>query len=211
MTFASANAELRRQIRNLFAMLRSIVRRSAAGRGSKADYAAHLETRIGALARVHEMLMRAPDAGIDLEELLHGELLAQAVRAQQYRISGPDTRIGMEAAMPMALAFHELAVNASIHGALCTREGRLEVAWHHQNRDGRQWLDVHWQERGAPCAGNPPTNKGFGMELLEHTLPYELGACTRIEWLAEEGVDVLIQLPAGANAVFWRPGERLSA
>src|SRR4051812_33091421 len=61
MTAQDQNAEFRRQLRSLFALLRAIVRRSAEGERSKSDYAAHLEGRIGTLARVHDMLMRAPE------------------------------------------------------------------------------------------------------------------------------------------------------
>ena len=115
MSMDKSNAEFRRQIRSLFALLRAIVRRSAEGEISKNDYAAQLEGRIGALARAQDMLMRAPDDGVDLDELTHGELLAQAIPERRYKVIGPDTRIGREAVMPVALALHELAVNALIH------------------------------------------------------------------------------------------------
>src|SRR5436190_761256 len=123
MSNGSSSAEFRRQLRSLFAVLRALVRRSTDGESSKLEYAAKLEGRIGALARVHEMLMRAPQQGIDLEELVHGELLTQAVPERCYRAIGPETRIGHEAAAPLALALHELAMNALLHGALGESDG----------------------------------------------------------------------------------------
>src|SRR3954464_13126733 len=129
MSSKNPSAEFRRQLRSLFAVLRAIVRRSSEGESSKSDYAAHLEGRVGALARVHEMMMRAPEGGIDLEDLVHGELLAQSVPAHRYRAIGPDTCIGREAAMPLALALHELATNALLHGVLGEAQGELEVSW----------------------------------------------------------------------------------
>ncbi len=208
MSMDKSNAEFRRQIRSLFALLRAIVRRSAEGEISKNDYAAQLEGRIGALARAQDMLMRAPDDGVDLEELTHGELLAQAVPERRYKVIGPDTRIGREAVMPMALALHELAVNALIHGAFGTRGGHLDVTWEHQFRGGRTWLRLLWQERGMQIPGHPPTDKGFGLELIEKTLPYELGACNRVAW-SPQGVRVEMLLPSEPGAVFWRPGDRV--
>lgn len=208
MSMDKSNAEFRRQIRSLFALLRAIVRRSAEGEISKNDYAAQLEGRIGALARAHDMLMRAPDDGVDLEELTHGELLAQAVPDRRYKAIGPDTRLGREAVMPMALALHELAMNALIHGAFGARGGHLDVTWEHLFRSGRKWLRVFWQESGMHIQGHPPTAKGFGLELIEKTLPYELGACNRVAW-APQGVQVEILLPSEAGAVFWRPGDRV--
>jgi two-component sensor histidine kinase len=202
----NTNAESRRQIRSLFAILRAIVRRSSDGDISKSDYVAHLEGRISALARAHDMLMRSPEQGVDLEEIVHAELLAQVIPGQRHRVFGPETRIGREAAVPIALAIHELATNALIHGALGTAAGTLVVSWEHLVRDGRHWLRLTWQEDGAQLAGTPPIAKGFGLELLERTLPYELGATTRIEW-SQPGARVELLVPAEAATMLWRPGD----
>ncbi len=205
MTDGSSSVEFHRQLRSLFAVLRVIVRRSAEGESSKNDYAAHLEGRIGALARVHDMLMRAPEIGIDLEELVHGELLVQTVPSHKYRAAGPETRIGHEAAVPMALALHELTVNALLHGALGDSEGHLEITWEHLHTDGAARLRLMWEEHGVQTRRDSPTRKGFGLELIERTLPYELDACTRVEW-PEQGLRIEILLPGAGKAMFWSPG-----
>lgn len=207
MPTEETNAEFRRQLRSLFALLRAIVRRGAEGEHSKSDFAAQLEGRIGALARVQDMLLRAPEDGIDLEELVHGEMLAHAAPASRYRALGPDTRIGREAATPMALALHELALNAVLHGVLGESSGELEIRWDHEAGDGQRRLRLLWEERGAPMSRHPPTVKGFGLELIENMLPYELDACTRVDW-SERGARVEILLPAEGRAMFWRPGDR---
>lgn len=202
-----SNAEFRRQLRSLFALLRAIVRRGAEGENSKSEYAAYLEGRIGALARVQDMLIRSPEDGIDLEEMVHGELLAQAVPASRYRALGPDTRIGRDAAMPLALALHELALNSLLHGVLGASSGELEIRWEQESSDGRRRLRMQWEERGDDSSGHPPTLDGFGLELIEKTLPYELDACTRVDW-SGRGARVEILLPAEGRATFWRPGDR---
>jgi two-component system CheB/CheR fusion protein len=208
MTTDNSTAEFRRQLRSLFAVLRAVVRRSADGDSPKSEYAACLEGRIGTLARVQDMLMRAPGDGIDLEELVHGELLAQAVPASRYRAIGPDTRIGREAVTPLGLAVHELALNSLLHGVLGQESGELEVSWDHEDGDGQRRLRLLWVERGPPNPRQEPTYKGFGLELLEKTLPYELDACTRVEW-PEQGARIEILLPAEGKARFWRPGDKV--
>jgi len=210
MTRETPTLEFRRQLRSLFAVLRAIIRSSAAGEHSKDEFAARLEGRIGALARVHDMLMRAPDDGIDLEELVRGELLAQCIPDANYRAAGPDTRIGIEAATAIALAFHEMTTNAVLHGAFVAGEGQLDVEWDHVVQDGRNWLRLRWEETGAQFRGIAPTTKGFGLELLERTLPYELDACTQIDW-ADAGARIQILVPARASATLWRAGERAVA
>jgi two-component sensor histidine kinase len=207
MTTDHISAEFRRQLRSLFVVLRAIVRRSANEENSNLEFAARLEGRISALARVHDMLMRPSADGIDLEELVHGEFLAQAVLTQRYRAIGPDTRIGREAAMPVAMAIHELTMNALLHGILLESDGTLELTWDHVDADGHSRLSLLWQEMGARRTREAPTTKGFGLELLEKTLPYELSACTRVDW-TDQGVRVGILLPRDGAAAFWRPGER---
>src|SRR5262245_82530 len=93
-------SEIRRHSRRLIAVLRAIIRRSAESATDHRDYADRLESRVGALARVQEMILRDPAEGVDLEELIQGELLAQVVPAARCRISGPETRIAADAALP---------------------------------------------------------------------------------------------------------------
>jgi two-component system CheB/CheR fusion protein len=206
----SFNAEFRRQLRSLFAVLRAIVRRSSGGDGPKADYAAVLEGRIGALARAHDMLMRAPEQGVDLAELVHAEMLAQTTPAGRYRAAGPDTRIDQEAVIPIALALHELAVNALLYGAFAVPQGSVDIVWAHLERAGSMWLRISWLESGVHLSGDPPTNKGFGLELLESTLTYELSACTSVAW-PTSGARIEIQIPSSHRTPFWRPAERAIA
>lgn len=201
------SVEFHRQLRSLFAVLRAIVRRTSEGQVSVEAFAAHLEGRIGALARVHEMLMRGPDAGIDLEELTCGEMLAQSVPAHRYKVAGPDIRIAREAATPVALALHEMAVNASIHGAFAAAAGNVEVAWERIEREGAPWLRLCWRESGPRPAGDTVRARGFGFELLERTLPYELSARTTLAF-GPEGLSVELLIPERAgDTTFWHAGD----
>lgn len=204
------NAELRRQSRRLLAVLRAIVRRGTESATSTRDYAARLEGRIGALARVHDIVLRAPHAGVDLEELVNSELLAQAIPAARCRVSGPDTRILGQAPLALALALHELCMNAILHGAFIDARGTLEVTWTHERRNNCDWLRIIWQECSTQRTPAPPTTKGFGLELIESMLPYELDAGTRVIWL-EPGTRVEMEIPTSQRAVSWSPGERLAS
>jgi len=72
---------------------------------------------------------------------------------------------------------------------------------------GNVRLRITWEERGVPKSRHPPTSKGFGLELIEKTLPYELDAWTRVDW-PEPGAKVEIHLPAEGKTTFWRPGDK---
>jgi two-component sensor histidine kinase len=203
MTMETTPAEFQRQLRGLFAVLRTLVRQTALGRDSVEDYAARLEGRIGALARVHEMLMRAPADGVDLQEIVCAELLAQSVAETRYSIEGPEIRIARESATSLALAFHELTLNALEHGALTRSRGSIEVTWRPSHQDGTDWLQVRWCEHRPFGKITARGAWGFGWELIERMLPYELSARTRIE-LPDEGARVELLIPAVTSVVIWR-------
>src|SRR5437016_2887891 len=121
--------EHRRQIRGLLAMIRAIIRRTARSDQSAEEYAGLLEGRLGALARVQDMLMRVPDAGADLMELTSAEFLAQGVPEERVTLAGPSVPLSSNVAGSLALALHELTTNAIKFGALSTAGGRVSLVW----------------------------------------------------------------------------------
>jgi two-component sensor histidine kinase len=170
--------EHRRQTRALLAMIRGILRRTARTERPVEEYAALLEGRLGALARAQDMLMRVPNAGADLMELVSAEFLAQGVSEDRIALSGASVPLSSKVAASLALAFHELTTNAIKFGALSAPEGRVSVSW--SERDGLVRLE--WREAGVPMLLTSPRTNGFGVELLEKTLPHELGARTSLEF-----------------------------
>jgi hypothetical protein len=67
---------------------------------------------------------------------------------------------------------------------------------------GRQWLRLHWIERGVAMpggGGGTPPRRGFGLDLLETMLPYELLGETRPEF-GPDGVRCFIELPLERSA-----------
>ena len=182
--------EHRRQIRGLLAMIRAIIRRTARSDQSAEEYAGLLEGRLGALARAQDMLMRVPDAGADLMELASAEFLAQGVPEDRVTLAGPSVPLAGKVASSLALALHELTTNAIKFGALSAAQGRVAVAWKENEPDG--FLRLEWRESGVPIVLTAPRNQGFGVELLENTLPYQLGARTSVE-LAPGGLVCVIE------------------
>lgn len=201
--------EYQRQLRGVFAMLRTLVRQTKEGRHTVDDYAAHLEGRIGALTRVQEILMRTPPEGVDLYELVSEELRAQAIPDSQFHLEGPEIRVAPGAATPLTLAFHELTVNALTYGALSTPLGRVSIVWSiGPDTGGTQpaELALVWRETGVELIDDPQPKRGFGIEVLERLLPYELNARTTFE-TTRRGIHVSVAIPARAGAVLWRPAE----
>jgi len=187
-------AELQHRVRNILAVIRSIVSRSAETSDTVEDLTAHLDGRLSALARTQVLLTRSPGAGVDLEGLVRDELLAQVADEDRIVIDGPETQLQPKAAEVMTLAVHELATNATKYGALAIAQGRIDIGWTIEKRQGDEWLRFKWRESGVTVAGAAPRRAGFGSVLIEQRVPYELtgvGALT----FAPGGIQCEIAFP----------------
>jgi two-component sensor histidine kinase len=192
-------ADLQHRLRNNLALMRSIIRRSHESAESAEHFALHLEARIAAVSR----MQGAFAAGVELEDLVRTELIASAVPEQRYLVQGPAVRLHAKGAAAVGLAVHELATNSVKFGALGAASGSLTVTWT-MNRDSRPRLRISWVEGGANIVSVAPRRRGFGQELIECTLPYELGAHTRLSF-SPGGVLCEIELPLEACATAIEP------
>ncbi len=172
-------AELQHRVRNTLAVIRSIIRRTAQQSETLEENTAHLEGRINAFARVQAVVTRDPAAGIDLASILADELAAAGGKeGDNLTIEGVPLALTPKAAETIGLAVHELTTNAVKYGALTTSGGHVAIRW--TVEDGT--MQFSWLEKGLRNLSRPP-RKGFGTEILEQTLPYELkaSASLRIE------------------------------
>jgi two-component system, chemotaxis family, CheB/CheR fusion protein len=192
-------AELQHRVRNTLGVVRSIARRSAETSGSVEDYAAHLDGRLNAFARTQSLVTRDPDAGVDLEYLVVEELLGYKAReGEQIRVGGPPIRFQARAAETFALAIHELATNAIKYGALSKPSGRIDISWRVDETSDPQ-LVFDWRERAGPTVA-PPKRKGFGSELLEKTVPFELKGSTTLGYNGS-GLHCTITIPLNRRII----------
>ncbi|MBV8925641.1 MAG: PAS domain-containing protein [Bradyrhizobium sp.] len=193
-------AELQHRVRNTLGVVRSIARRSSETAGSVEEYAFHLDGRLNAFARTQAMVTRDPEGGVDLEYLVVEEMLGcNAREGEQLRVSGPAVRLQPKAAETFALAIHELATNAIKYGALSQPAGRVEVSWRLNDAADPTDLIFDWRERGGPGV-EPPQRKGFGSELLERTLAFELKGKTVLAYNGS-GLHCTITIPLSRRVV----------
>jgi two-component sensor histidine kinase len=135
---------------------------------------------------------------VTVRDLLALELgaLGPAAGAADGRVSleGPEVSLPRRALQTVALAVHELAANALRHGALRTRRGRVAVRWEISSDERERLLVLEWLETGGPRRRAGPARRGFGRELIERALPYELEARTSLV-IGAGGVRCRIELP----------------
>jgi PAS domain S-box-containing protein len=189
-------AELQHRVRNTLSVVRSIAQRTAATSDSLEDMGMHLQGRLDAFSRVQSAVTRNPDAGVDLKGLIEDELLAHAARAgKTVTVRGPDTQLLPKAAESISLAVHELATNAVKYGVLGRLAGRLSIVWETLAADaGGKVLRLVWSENVSDGRLKEPERQGFGMELLQRRLPYEMDARTSIEF-RPEGLRFTLEMP----------------
>ncbi len=194
-------AELQHRVRNTLAVVRSIARRTAESSSDVEEMASHFQGRLDAFSRVQAIVTRDPESGIDLAGIIEDELLAHAAReGEALRIEGPDVSLKPRAAESISLAIHELTTNAVKYGALSSGRGRIEVAWDRVKPAGKELLQLTWEENGVEMPSHPPERRGFGLELLQRTLPYDLRAETQVEF-RPEGVRFTMTMPLGADVL----------
>jgi two-component system, chemotaxis family, CheB/CheR fusion protein len=194
-------AELQHRVKNILAVVRSVASRTLESSEGLDDFAAHFDGRLRALARTQGVLARQAGGDIDLDEIVREELLSHAAReGEQVSIGGPPVRLKQGAAEIFSLAVHELATNAVKYGALSRPSGRISVVWRlADSGDGRR-LSFEWRESGVAAMDPQPCRKGFGRDLLERGLPYDLPGTATSLTFAPGGLQCVIDLPVNECA-----------
>jgi PAS domain S-box-containing protein len=194
-------SELDHRSRNLIVVIGSIVKRTLAASHSLEAFKDTFEARLAALGRVNALLVGPGQVGrVTFAALLqaifrgHG-LEGELQQSQQIRLVG-ESNIELKPAhvQTLGLALHELLTNALKYGALTVPTGLLEVRWAmgvgYDNPLNIEWLETHIPD-------NPGSNqqwRGYGRELIEEALPYQLQAVTAF-YLNAGSLKCTIRLP----------------
>ena len=183
------NEELNHRVKNILAVIRSLVAQEPQTGATLGSYVETLRGRIQALALAHDQVVRG-DGGGRLDELLQAELGPHDAGGRIALAGGP-VWLDARAFSVMALVFHELATNAAKYGALSGPGGRLAVGWQIEG-DGACRID--WQESGGPPV-SAPARTGFGTVLIERSIPFDLGGRSLVEF-DRAGLRATFHLPA---------------
>lgn len=165
--------ELSHRIKNIFAVIIGLATLKLRRTPEHEPFANELIEVLRALGRAHDFVQ---PGGATVQENLLGllqSLFAPYARQEGepgVRVSGADIGIGLQAATPLALIFHELATNSAKYGALSVEAGHvtLEVA------DRGDMLALTWAEHGGPTVTDTG-HSGFGSRLVEMSVTGQLG------------------------------------
>jgi PAS domain S-box-containing protein len=189
--------ELSHRIKNIFAVVSSLIAMSARQAPEHKEFAGRMRQRIAALGRAHEYVRphseesRQPGLAVTLHGLL-AQILAPypAFDTGQIAIRGDDVEVDDRSATPLALLIHELATNATKYGALGDNGGHVALRTAFEDSD----LIIEWHETGGPRVTAEPGHTGFGTLLTNLSIRDQLGGTVAREW-REGGLRLIAKVP----------------
>lgn len=187
--------ELTHRIKNLFAVVQGLISMALRKQPGMEQINQSLQARMVALGRAHDLIRpRIADGAIirshtTLRQLVEILTLPYAQDdASRLEIVGGDTAVDDRAATPLALFFHEMAINSARFGALSVPLGRLHIAIALGDD-----VTVEWNERNGPVIDHPPS-PAFGLGLTKLSIERQLGGTLTLDWL-REGLHATARIP----------------
>lgn len=189
--------ELSHRVKNALTTVQSLALQTARRSKDIDGFSDVFQSRLGALARAHGLLVRESWTAVSLREIVMATLEPYHLDQDgRVRLKGEELPLRPQPALALAMALHELATNAVKYGALSARGGSVEIAWESGEQADRLGR-LEWRESGGPPVAKP-TRRGFGSRLIERGLAQELGARVSLEFPGE-GVRCLIAFPPGRS------------
>ena len=181
--------EIHHRMKNMLTMVTAMVRQSMRAADSLGAAEAAISVRLLAMARAHDLLLKADWKSAGLLAVVRGAIEQHDTAAARIAVKGEELQITSAAILPLTLILNELCTNATKYGALSRDAGHVEIAW--ATRD--ETLALRWTEKGGPAVA-ARERKSFGSKLIEDALPRQLGGTGHLDFLAD-GVVFTLTVP----------------
>ena len=156
--------ELSHRTKNMLAVVQGLTHMIARRSDDIEEFETRLQGCIQALAYSHDLLVQHDWQGATLEELLRIQLAPfGGLDTGRIEVRGPEVSLRPAAMQSLGLILHELATNATKHGALSGAAGKVLISWARQPENA---VRITWEESGGPAV-TPPQRKGFGQVVFE--------------------------------------------
>lgn len=176
--------ELNHRVKNTLATVQSIVAQSLRNEPDPVKARKSIEGRLIMLSRAHDVLTRETWGNARLHEIVYEAISAFQTSGDRIVVDGPEVRLAPRQALALSMALHELATNATKHGALSVDQGTVSLHWEViKTAEGPQ-LRLSWREMNGPTVGRP-TRQGFGSRLLEAGLARDLSGEVTVNYAAD--------------------------
>lgn len=190
--------ELHHRVKNTLATVQGIVSQSLRTADSVEQGRQAIESRLAALGRVHDLVLRTTWGSVKLAGLLGMATEPfDTPGAGHFLIQSTDIDVGSAAALPLAMTLNELCTNAVKYGALSSANGRVTITAEVDERE--EQFRLTWVETGGPLV-QEPTRRSFGMRLIEKSFVGQLQGAARVTF-EPSGVVCKIDVPLAALQV----------
>ena len=187
--------ELSHRMKNMFAVISGIVNLTGRLRGVETE-AKEINDRVQALGRAYETTLDDASAGrIELGQAIRAILDPYNVEGR-LKFLGNGIRVPFAAVSSIGLVLHELAANATKHGAW-SHDGTVELNWQEQQEKGERVVVVTWRERDGPPVIPPDGTHGTGNAIIDRLLRFGGGRIFR-EWHSD-GLEATVTIPIGRD------------
>jgi PAS domain S-box-containing protein len=191
--------ELNHRVKNTLATVQSLARQSARNATTIKEFQTRLQGRLIALSEGHDQLTRGNWEQADLREVVEAALKPYREESgERIAVIGERVKLHPRGALTLSMVFHELITNAAKYGALSRSTGRLRIAWHMTDENDARSLVLRWVEEGGPEVARP-AHRGFGSQMVERSIPAELGGRASLQF-DRGGVVCDLQFPLANNS-----------
>lgn len=174
--------EMAHRTNNLLSVIQAMAQQTARSSDNYEDFTARFIARLQGLSTCNQLLIQQDWKGAALDELVRLQLQPFVEsNLDRLRIIGTPIMLLPEATQSIGLALHELATNASKHGALSNERGRVCVSWEVFGDAADRRFRMVWQESDGPAV-TEPRRKGFGSIVLEQITRTSLACDTEMEF-----------------------------
>jgi two-component sensor histidine kinase len=185
--------ELHHRVKNTLTTVIAITSQSLRNAESVQKGRLAVESRLVALGRAHDLLLKVNWSSAKLADLIHAAIEPfESDDAGRFLVQAADVEIGARAVLPLTMSLNELCTNAVKYGALSNSTGRIVIT---SGVDGAHRLKLSWAETGGPTV-QEPTRRGFGTRLINR-LADELQGHAQLRYDAR-GVVYELDIPLAA-------------
>ena len=200
--------ELVHRVKNALSVAQAIASQTLRGDISLSEARHRLESRLQAMARTHDILIRTDWSEADVRSII-AHILAPHIEGEGLvTMTGPRVVLTGRQTLSLALAIHELATNAGKYGALSRPEGRVDISWTKPG-SGDDSFELDWIETGGPAV-TAPERTGFGTQILKRMLPSDFSGTSTLDY-AVEGLRFRLTAPGHALPAHTAPEAGLEA
>ena len=175
--------ELDHRVKNMLAEILALCRQTADRSDADRNLLDDLVTQVASLTGVHDLLGKRGAEGLHLRELIDSCTSPYVQSSGQIDVEGPVIFIKPNAAMCLALVTNELANNARKYGALSIENGLIKTSWIANDPKGDYSGSLEWiWEEVKGVAPDGEYKNGFGTEMIEAIIPYEISGTASIDF-----------------------------